>query len=66
MTYPSMEEFLPGWAWASLTVPDTTLSTLAAHSYGIAAASCVYMGIAAALVKMGQLEGWEVIAEPKV
>lgn len=66
MTNTSREECLPGWAWASPTVPDTTLSTLAAHSYGIGAASCVYMGIAAALVKMGQLEGWEVFPEPKV
>ncbi|XP_028014966.1 NADH dehydrogenase [ubiquinone] 1 alpha subcomplex subunit 11 [Eptesicus fuscus] len=36
------------------------------HSYGIGAAACVYMGIAASLVKMGKLEGWELFAEPKV
>ncbi|XP_003461151.1 NADH dehydrogenase [ubiquinone] 1 alpha subcomplex subunit 11 [Cavia porcellus] len=36
------------------------------HSYGIAAGGCVCMGTAAALVKMGQLEGWEVFAQPKV
>ncbi|XP_016053469.1 PREDICTED: NADH dehydrogenase [ubiquinone] 1 alpha subcomplex subunit 11 [Miniopterus natalensis] len=36
------------------------------HSYGIGATACVYMGMAAALVKMGQLEGWELFAEPKV
>lgn len=36
------------------------------HSYGIGAAACVYMGVTAALVKMGQLEGWKVFAEPKV
>ncbi|XP_004378479.1 NADH dehydrogenase [ubiquinone] 1 alpha subcomplex subunit 11 [Trichechus manatus latirostris] len=36
------------------------------HSYGMGAASCVCMGTAAALVKMGQLEGWKVFVEPKV
>ncbi|XP_007952651.1 NADH dehydrogenase [ubiquinone] 1 alpha subcomplex subunit 11 [Orycteropus afer afer] len=36
------------------------------HSYGVGAASCVYMGTFAALVKMGQLEGWKVFGEPKV
>ncbi|XP_004059869.1 NADH dehydrogenase [ubiquinone] 1 alpha subcomplex subunit 11 [Gorilla gorilla gorilla] len=36
------------------------------HNYGIGAAACVYFGIAASLVKMGQLEGWEVFAKPKV
>ncbi|XP_006868957.1 PREDICTED: NADH dehydrogenase [ubiquinone] 1 alpha subcomplex subunit 11 [Chrysochloris asiatica] len=36
------------------------------HSYGVGAASCVYMGTVAALVKMGQLEGWKVFVEPKV
>ncbi|XP_020022090.1 NADH dehydrogenase [ubiquinone] 1 alpha subcomplex subunit 11 [Castor canadensis] len=36
------------------------------HSYGIAATGCVYMGIAAALFKMGQVEGWEVFPDPKV
>ncbi|KAG8519058.1 NADH dehydrogenase [ubiquinone] 1 alpha subcomplex subunit 11 [Galemys pyrenaicus] len=36
------------------------------HSYGIGAAACVCMGTTAALVKMGQLEGWQVFAEPKV
>ncbi|TKC46326.1 hypothetical protein EI555_014181, partial [Monodon monoceros] len=36
------------------------------HSYGIGAAACAYMGMTAALVKMGQLEGWKVFAEPKV
>ncbi|XP_072803127.1 NADH dehydrogenase [ubiquinone] 1 alpha subcomplex subunit 11 [Vicugna pacos] len=36
------------------------------HSFGIGAASCAYMGIMAALVKMGQMEGWKVFAEPKV
>lgn len=38
----------------------------AAHSYGVAAASCVYMGIAASLFKMGQLEGWELFPKPRV
>uniref|UniRef100_A0A8C9KRM2 NADH dehydrogenase [ubiquinone] 1 alpha subcomplex subunit 11 n=1 Tax=Panthera tigris altaica TaxID=74533 RepID=A0A8C9KRM2_PANTA len=38
----------------------------AAHSYGIGAAACAYMGTIAALVKMGQLEGWKVFAAPKV
>ncbi|KAM9242999.1 NADH dehydrogenase [ubiquinone] 1 alpha subcomplex subunit 11 isoform 2-T2 [Dugong dugon] len=36
------------------------------HSYGMGTASCVCMGTAAALVKMGQLEGWKVFVEPKV
>ncbi|NP_001231853.1 NADH dehydrogenase [ubiquinone] 1 alpha subcomplex subunit 11 [Sus scrofa] len=36
------------------------------RSYGIGAAACAYMGLTAALVKMGQLEGWQVFAEPKV
>ncbi|XP_057566422.1 NADH dehydrogenase [ubiquinone] 1 alpha subcomplex subunit 11 [Hippopotamus amphibius kiboko] len=36
------------------------------HSYRIGAAACAYMGMTAALVKMGQLEGWKVFAEPKV
>ena len=45
---------------------DATLPTLAAHSYGIGAAACAYMGTIAALVKMGQLEGWKVFAAPKV
>ncbi|XDA76558.1 hypothetical protein R6Z07F_006702 [Ovis aries] len=36
------------------------------RSYGIGAAACAYMGLTAALVKMGQLEGWKVFAEPKV
>ncbi|XP_005405809.1 PREDICTED: NADH dehydrogenase [ubiquinone] 1 alpha subcomplex subunit 11 [Chinchilla lanigera] len=36
------------------------------HNYGIAAGGCVYMGAVAALVKMGQLEGWEPFASPKV
>ncbi|KAM5189341.1 NADH dehydrogenase [ubiquinone] 1 alpha subcomplex subunit 11 [Callospermophilus lateralis] len=36
------------------------------HNYGIAAAGCVYMGTAAALFKMGQLEGWELFPKPKV
>ncbi|KAM6219529.1 NADH dehydrogenase [ubiquinone] 1 alpha subcomplex subunit 11 [Rhynchocyon petersi] len=36
------------------------------HSYGVGATACMYMGTAAALVKMGQLEGWEVFAKPKV
>ncbi|PNJ18398.1 NADH dehydrogenase [ubiquinone] 1 alpha subcomplex subunit 11 isoform X2 [Pongo pygmaeus] len=36
------------------------------HNYGIGAAACVYLGIAASLVKMGQLEGWEVFVKPKV
>ncbi|KAI4583974.1 hypothetical protein MJG53_007253 [Ovis ammon polii x Ovis aries] len=35
------------------------------RSYGIGAAACAYMGLTAALVKMGQLEGWKVFAEPK-
>ncbi|XP_012501633.1 PREDICTED: NADH dehydrogenase [ubiquinone] 1 alpha subcomplex subunit 11 [Propithecus coquereli] len=36
------------------------------HNYGIGATACVYMGTVAALVKMGQLEGWELFAKPKV
>ncbi|XP_004441317.1 PREDICTED: NADH dehydrogenase [ubiquinone] 1 alpha subcomplex subunit 11 [Ceratotherium simum simum] len=36
------------------------------HSYGIGVAACAYMGLTAALVKMGQLEGWKLYAEPKV
>uniref|UniRef100_A0A7N5NZU1 NADH dehydrogenase [ubiquinone] 1 alpha subcomplex subunit 11 n=1 Tax=Ailuropoda melanoleuca TaxID=9646 RepID=A0A7N5NZU1_AILME len=36
------------------------------HSYGIGAAACAYMGTMAALLKMGQLEGWKVFAAPKV
>ncbi|XP_006896427.1 PREDICTED: NADH dehydrogenase [ubiquinone] 1 alpha subcomplex subunit 11 [Elephantulus edwardii] len=36
------------------------------HSYGVGATACAYMGMAAALVKMGQLEGWKVLADPKV
>uniref|UniRef100_A0A8D2DR99 NADH dehydrogenase [ubiquinone] 1 alpha subcomplex subunit 11 n=1 Tax=Sciurus vulgaris TaxID=55149 RepID=A0A8D2DR99_SCIVU len=36
------------------------------HSYGTAAAGCVYMGTVAALFKMGQLEGWELFSKPKV
>ncbi|MXQ83902.1 hypothetical protein E5288_WYG002432 [Bos mutus] len=36
------------------------------RSYGIGAAACAYMGLTAALVKMGQLEGWQVFAEPKL
>ncbi|XP_011928596.1 PREDICTED: NADH dehydrogenase [ubiquinone] 1 alpha subcomplex subunit 11 isoform X2 [Cercocebus atys] len=36
------------------------------HSYGIGASACVYLGIAASLVKMGRLEGWEMFAKPKV
>ncbi|XP_036898575.1 NADH dehydrogenase [ubiquinone] 1 alpha subcomplex subunit 11 [Sturnira hondurensis] len=36
------------------------------HSYGIGATACAYMGITAALVKMGHLEGWKLFAEPKV
>ncbi|XP_069914827.1 NADH dehydrogenase [ubiquinone] 1 alpha subcomplex subunit 11 [Oryctolagus cuniculus] len=36
------------------------------HSYGVGAAGCVYLGTMAALVKMGQLEGWELLARPKV
>lgn len=47
-------------------VPDASLPALTAHSYGIGAAACAYMGMTAALVKMGQLEGWKVFAEPKV
>ena len=38
---------------------DASLSTPAARSYGIGAAACAYMGLTAALVKMGQLEGWK-------
>lgn len=30
------------------------------------AAACAYMGLTAALVKMGQLEGWKIYPEPKV
>ena len=47
-------------------VPDLALFALTAPSYGIGAAACMYMGIAASLVKMGQLEDWKVFAEPKV
>ncbi|KAM4887698.1 NADH dehydrogenase [ubiquinone] 1 alpha subcomplex subunit 11 [Thomomys bottae] len=36
------------------------------HSYGTAATGCMCMGIAAALLKMGQLEGWEMFAERKM
>uniref|UniRef100_A0A8C5P510 NADH dehydrogenase [ubiquinone] 1 alpha subcomplex subunit 11 n=1 Tax=Jaculus jaculus TaxID=51337 RepID=A0A8C5P510_JACJA len=36
------------------------------HSYGVAAAGCVYMGATAALFKLGQLEGWELFPRPKV
>ncbi|XP_004595658.1 NADH dehydrogenase [ubiquinone] 1 alpha subcomplex subunit 11-like [Ochotona princeps] len=36
------------------------------HSYGIGATSCVYLGTMAALVKMGQLEGWQLFPSPKV
>ncbi|KAF5911624.1 NADH dehydrogenase [ubiquinone] 1 alpha subcomplex subunit 11 [Diceros bicornis minor] len=36
------------------------------HSYGIGVAACAYMGLTAALVKMGQLEGWKLYTEPKV
>ena len=36
------------------------------HNYGTAATGCVYMGAAAALFKMGKLEGWELFASPKV
>lgn len=36
------------------------------HSYGTAALGCVYMGTAAALFKMGKLEGWELFPTPKV
>lgn len=56
----------PWWAWVSPMVPDTFLFTLAAHGYGVGAAACAYMGMTAALVKMGQLEGWKVFAEPRV
>uniref|UniRef100_A0A7J8BTT6 NADH dehydrogenase [ubiquinone] 1 alpha subcomplex subunit 11 n=1 Tax=Rousettus aegyptiacus TaxID=9407 RepID=A0A7J8BTT6_ROUAE len=48
------------------TYASTSISGAVAHSYGIGAAACVYMGVTAALVKMGQLEGWKVFAEPKV
>lgn len=54
------------WAWVSAMVPDIVLSALSAHSYGVGAAACAYMGMTAALVKMGQLEGWKVFAEPRV
>ncbi|XP_062034646.1 NADH dehydrogenase [ubiquinone] 1 alpha subcomplex subunit 11 [Lepus europaeus] len=37
-----------------------------AHSYAVGAAGCVYLGTMAALVKMGQLEGWELFARPRV
>ncbi|KAM5238948.1 NADH dehydrogenase [ubiquinone] 1 alpha subcomplex subunit 11 [Ctenodactylus gundi] len=36
------------------------------HSYGVAVGGCVYLGAAAALVKMGQLEGWDMFPSPKV
>lgn len=45
-------------------MPDAVFPT--AHNYGTAAAGCVYMGTAAALFKMGKLEGWELFATPKV
>eukprot|EP00072_Mus_musculus_P047141 XP_006522880.1 PREDICTED: NADH dehydrogenase [ubiquinone] 1 alpha subcomplex subunit 11-like isoform X2 [Mus musculus] len=35
------------------------------HSYGTAAMGCVYMGTAAALFKIGKLEGWELFPTPK-
>lgn len=37
-----------------------------AHSYGTAAVGCVYMGTAAALFKIGKLEGWEYFSSPKM
>lgn len=46
--------------------PDAALPTPAAHSYGIGAAACAYMGMTAALLKMGRQEGWKVFAAPKV
>ncbi|XP_050995616.1 NADH dehydrogenase [ubiquinone] 1 alpha subcomplex subunit 11 [Acomys russatus] len=36
------------------------------HSYGTAAMGCMYMGIAATLMKIGRLEGWELFATRKV
>ncbi|XP_003421700.1 NADH dehydrogenase [ubiquinone] 1 alpha subcomplex subunit 11 [Loxodonta africana] len=36
------------------------------HSYSVGFTSCACLGTVAALVKMGQLEGWEVFADPKV
>ncbi|XP_004450276.1 NADH dehydrogenase [ubiquinone] 1 alpha subcomplex subunit 11 [Dasypus novemcinctus] len=36
------------------------------HSYGTATAACVSMGTIAALIKIGQLEGWRLFSEPKV
>ncbi|KFO28806.1 NADH dehydrogenase [ubiquinone] 1 alpha subcomplex subunit 11 [Fukomys damarensis] len=36
------------------------------HNYGIAAGGCMYMGTTAALVKMGQLEGWQLFPDAKV
>ncbi|XP_048197852.1 NADH dehydrogenase [ubiquinone] 1 alpha subcomplex subunit 11 [Perognathus longimembris pacificus] len=36
------------------------------HSYGTAATGCLCMGVAAALLKMGRLEGWELVADRKV
>lgn len=49
--------------------PHTRLtppSRLTAHSYGVGAAACAYMGMTAALFKMGQLEGWKLVSAPKV
>ncbi|EHB15108.1 NADH dehydrogenase [ubiquinone] 1 alpha subcomplex subunit 11 [Heterocephalus glaber] len=36
------------------------------HNYGIAAGGCLYMGVMASLVKMGQLEGWDLFPSTKV
>lgn len=48
------------------STPCLMLSFSTAHSYGTAALGCVYMGTAAALFKMGKLEGWELFPTPKV
>uniref|UniRef100_A0A8C6RF85 NADH dehydrogenase [ubiquinone] 1 alpha subcomplex subunit 11 n=1 Tax=Nannospalax galili TaxID=1026970 RepID=A0A8C6RF85_NANGA len=36
------------------------------HSYGTAAVGCISMGTAAAFLKIGQLEGWELFPKPRV
>ncbi|XP_049644019.1 NADH dehydrogenase [ubiquinone] 1 alpha subcomplex subunit 11 [Suncus etruscus] len=36
------------------------------HSYGTGAAACAYLGMMAALMKIGKLEGWELFPDPKV
>lgn len=63
----SIRPHLPGrlldHTWST---PYLMLSFSTAHSYGTAAMGCVYMGTAAALFKIGKLEGWELFPTPKV